>query len=81
MLDDGETGVIGGLTVDIDTQIKSGVPGLSRVPLLGKLFSYDRNQKQKEELVIIIKTRIIRPGEGNPPLETPGQGQAEPGGN
>ena len=65
LLDDGETGAIAGLTVSTDTKIRSGVPGVSRVPLLGRLFSYDKDVTDKQDLVIIITARIIRPGEKN----------------
>ena len=63
LLDDGATGAIAGLTVSTDTKIKSGVPGVSRVPLLGRLFSYDKDVSDKQDLVIISTARIIRPGQ------------------
>jgi type IV pilus assembly protein PilQ len=61
LLDDGSTGVIAGLTVTMDSKVKSGVPGLSKVPLLGRLFSYDKDVAEEEELVIIISAHIINP--------------------
>ncbi|MCE5271014.1 hypothetical protein LLH00_06985 [bacterium] len=79
LLGDGETGVIAGLTVNTDTQVKNGLPGVSKVPLLGRLFSYEKQQKQQEELIIIISTRIIRPGE-NPQGALPDSLPAAPGG-
>jgi type IV pilus assembly protein PilQ len=63
LLHDGETGVIAGLTVKSDTKVKSGVPGMSKVPILGRLFSYNKDVTQNEELVIIIQARILATGE------------------
>jgi type II secretory pathway component GspD/PulD (secretin) len=61
MLDDGATGVIAGLTVTMDSKVKTGIPGVSKIPLLGRLFSYDKDVSEEEELVIIITARIINP--------------------
>lgn len=65
MLDDGATGVIAGLTVTSETKVKTGVPGISKVPILGRLFSYDKDVSEEEELVIIISANIIRPDTGD----------------
>ncbi len=65
LLDDGETGVIAGLTVNTESQVKNGVPGVSKVPLLGRIFSYDKKEKTQEELIIILNTRIIHPGDNS----------------
>lgn len=64
MLDNGATGVIAGLTVTSETKVKTGVPGLSQVPILGRLFSYNKDVSEEEELVIIITVNIVRPGMG-----------------
>ncbi len=78
MLDDGATGVIAGLTVTSNTKVKIGVPGLSQIPILGRLFSYHKDVSEEEELVIIITARIVRPGGGT---EEPESGTPEaPGG-
>lgn len=60
LLDNGATGVIAGLTVKTDTKVKSGVPGISKIPLLGRLFSYQKDLTEEEELVIIITARILK---------------------
>jgi len=78
LLDDGATGVIAGLTVRNDSKAKSGVPGISRVPLLGRLFSYEKDLTVEEELVIIITVRIITPTETEP--ESPTEESRKPGG-
>ena len=63
LLDDGATGAIAGLTVHNETKVKTGVPGLGNLPVLGRLFSYHKDVIEEEELVIIITTHIINPGE------------------
>lgn len=55
----GQTVVLGGLLTDREDMIKTGVPLLSDIPLLGKLFSNERNQKTKSELVILIQPIVI----------------------
>jgi type IV pilus assembly protein PilQ len=70
LLDDGATGVIAGLTVKSDSKVKSGVPGIRKVPVLGRLFSYDKDLTEEEELVIIITAQIIAPTEAESPSPT-----------
>ena len=50
---------IGGLMRESTRRNRSGVPGLSRLPLLGGLFRANGNSALKSELVILIKTTII----------------------
>lgn len=59
-LRDGETQVMAGLIRDEDTKSISGIPGLSRFPLLGRLFGIHQNGKNKSELVLFITPRVIR---------------------
>ncbi len=70
LLDDGATGVIAGLTVKNVSKVKSGVPGIRNVPVLGRLFSYDKDLTEEEELVIIITAHIIAPTEAGSPSPT-----------
>jgi general secretion pathway protein D len=55
----GQTVVLGGLLTDREDQVRTGVPLLSDIPLLGALFSNTRNQKTKSELVILIQPIVI----------------------
>jgi len=56
---DGENVVLGGL-IQTDTQIvNTGIPGLSKIPLLGKLFSYQENMQQRRELFIVLRPEIV----------------------
>lgn len=56
-----ETVVIGGLYTKKTTKVSSGVPYLSKIPLLGCLFSYKSDDTQDEELLIFITPEIMPP--------------------
>ncbi|MCI0452123.1 MAG: hypothetical protein L0Z51_06990 [Candidatus Latescibacteria bacterium] len=56
---DGETAVIGGLISDTESLLRSGVPVLKDMPLLGPLFRYESKAVQKRELIIFVTPRIV----------------------
>jgi len=59
-LADGETQVLAGLISDEDRRSATGVPGLSSLPLLGKLFGVQTDNRAKTEVVLLITPRIVR---------------------
>lgn len=59
LMRDGETIVIGGLLKDVKTVGKQGIPFLSKIPLLGGLFSRETVDTAKVDLLIFISARII----------------------
>ena len=59
---DGRTVVLGGLMQNEHRSEKSGIPGLSRIPKVGKLFSYSKDSLVKTELVIFLKPTIVASG-------------------
>ena len=59
LVNDGETAVIGGLTVTTVTKSKSGIPMLVDLPIIGKLFGFTNNQEQRQDLIILVTPRII----------------------
>ncbi|MEJ8834855.1 cohesin domain-containing protein [Ramlibacter sp. AN1133] len=59
-LKDGETQVLMGLIRDDERNTASGVPGLADMPVVGRLFSVPRNERQKTEIVLSITPRIVR---------------------
>jgi general secretion pathway protein D len=59
-LKDGETQVLAGLISDEDRASASKIPGLGDIPLLGRLFSSNRDEKSKSEIVLLITPRILR---------------------
>ena len=60
---DGETAVIGGLTQTQITKSRSGIPILSSLPLIGRLFSETSTIEQKQDLLILITPHILDDGE------------------
>ena len=63
LVNDGETAVIGGLTQTQLVKNKSGIPLLSDLPLLGRLFSQTDTREEKRDLLILITPHIIDEGE------------------
>ena len=59
-LKDGETQVLAGLISDEDRSTASRVPGLGDLPLLGRLFSTQRDERSKTEIVLLITPRVLR---------------------
>jgi hypothetical protein len=59
LVNDGETAVIGGLTVTSVTVTKSGIPFLVDLPVLGKLFGFTSQSEQRRDLLILITPHII----------------------
>ena len=60
---DGETAVIGGLTQTQVVRNRSGVPFLSELPLIGKLFAQTDTREEKRDLLVLITPHIIDEGE------------------
>jgi type IV pilus assembly protein PilQ len=59
MVKDGETAVIGGLTVTEVNQTRSGIPFLMDIPFLGALFRNTHSQEQKRDLLIMVTPHIV----------------------
>jgi general secretion pathway protein D len=59
-LRDGETQVLAGLINDEDRRNATKVPGVSRLPLVGRLFSSSSDTVNKTEIVLLITPRVIR---------------------
>ncbi|MGQ0614293.1 MAG: hypothetical protein ACT4PV_11200 [Planctomycetaceae bacterium] len=57
---DGKTAVIGGLLARGTSEPEPGLPILSKIPLLGDLFSSRKNFSEDQNLVIFITPRIVR---------------------
>ena len=62
LVNDGETAVIGGLTVTEVTNSRSGIPMLSGLPIIGKLFSFSKSEENRRDLIILVTPRIIDDG-------------------
>ena len=59
-LHDGETQMLAGLINNEDRQSANKVPGLGDLPILGKLFSSNNDNKTKTELVLLITPHVVR---------------------
>ncbi len=59
LVSDGETAVIGGLTVTSVTVTKTGIPFLVDLPLLGKLFGFSSETEERRDLLILVTPHII----------------------
>ena len=59
LVNDGETAVIGGLTVTEVSKIRSGLPFLSQLPVIGKLFGFTTNSENRKDLIILVTPRIL----------------------
>lgn len=59
-LKDGQTQVLAGLINDQDRRAATGLPGLSQLPLLGRLFGVQRDERNKTEIVMLITPHIVR---------------------
>jgi type IV pilus assembly protein PilQ len=58
LVNDGETAVIGGLTVTQVTAVKSGIPFLVDLPIIGKIFGFSTRQEQRRDLLILVTPHI-----------------------
>jgi type IV pilus assembly protein PilQ len=59
LLNDGETMVIGGLTLSEVNRNESGIPLLMDIPVLGALFRTTNNREQKQDLIILVTPHIV----------------------
>ncbi len=59
LINSGETLVIGGIFKQTNTDAEEGVPGLSKLPLLGKLFKRNSNVARTTELIIFLTPRVV----------------------
>lgn len=55
----GETAVIGGLINEVESTLEKGVPGLMRLPFIGRLFKLDSKTTKKRELIIFVTPKIV----------------------
>jgi len=59
-LKDGETQVLAGLINDEDRMAANRVPGIGDIPVLGRLFSSQKDDRNKTEIVLSITPRLVR---------------------
>ncbi|MBM3807262.1 MAG: hypothetical protein FJW22_03615 [Acidimicrobiia bacterium] len=59
-LKDGETNMLAGLIRDEERTALSGIPGLSDLPVIGRLFGYNRKETQETDIILTLTPRIVR---------------------
>jgi len=59
-VDDGGLLVLGGLIKDEYTDGNDGVPGLSKIPLLGNLFKSESRKRVRSNLMVFLRPTVLR---------------------
>ena len=59
MVHNGETAIIAGLIRSVESKLRSGIPVLQDIPLLGALFRHETKTNNSRELVIFVTPRIV----------------------
>ena len=59
-LRDGETSLLAGLIRDEERTTLDGIPGLSDLPVVGKLFGHSKKETKQTDVVLMLTPRIIR---------------------
>ena len=59
-LRDGETNMLAGLIRDEERTSLAGVPGLSDLPLIGRLFGYNHKEVQQTDIILTLTPHIVR---------------------
>ena len=59
-LKDGETNMLAGLIRDEERHSLSGIPGLVDIPVIGRLFAYDKKETQETDIILTLTPRIVR---------------------
>ncbi len=59
-LRDGETNMLAGLIRDDERQSLEGIPGLSDIPLVGRLFAHSTKSADQTDIILTLTPHIIR---------------------
>jgi len=59
-LRDGETNMLAGLIRDDERKSQRGIPGLSDIPGVGRLFGHTKNERQQTDVILMLTPRIVR---------------------
>jgi general secretion pathway protein D len=60
MVEDGQVIALGGLISETSGRTRSGLPGLSDIPLIGGIFGQQSNDVRRTELIILIKPTVLK---------------------
>ena len=59
-LRDGETSVLAGLIRDEERTSLDGIPGLSDIPFIGRLFAHNKTERIESDIIITLTPHIVR---------------------
>ena len=59
-LRDGETNMLAGLIRDDERKVMNGIPGLSDIPLVGRLFAHSRTEVTQTDIILTLTPHIVR---------------------
>lgn len=59
-LKDGETNMLAGLIRDDERRVLDGVPGLSDLPIIGRLFAHNKRETQETDIILTLTPHIVR---------------------
>ncbi len=59
-LKDGETNMLAGLIRDEERTSFATIPGLGDIPIIGRLFGYNRKETQETDIILTLTPRIVR---------------------
>ena len=59
-LKDGETNMLAGLIRDDERQVMSGIPGLSDIPVVGRIFAHNSRETKETDIILTLTPRIVR---------------------
>jgi general secretion pathway protein D len=59
-LKDSETSILAGLIRDDERYVREGIPGLSDLPGIGRVFARNRKEAQQTDVVIMITPHVLR---------------------
>jgi len=59
-LRDGETNMLAGLIRDDERVSLDGIPGLSDIPLVGRLFAHNQKTTDQTDIILTLTPHIIR---------------------
>jgi general secretion pathway protein D len=59
-LKDGETNMLAGLIRDDERRVMNGIPGLSDLPVVGRLFAHNRTETNQSDIILTLTPHIVR---------------------
>jgi general secretion pathway protein D len=59
-LRDGETNMLAGLIRDDERRTLDGIPGLSDLPVVGRLFAHNRTERTQTDIILTLTPHIVR---------------------